>query len=175
MRPMIRTLARKSGSRSSLTAVKFDLASRKSAISVVTRASAELEKTKYVATAKIELFFDLKNGTNTPSPELEAIYFYTGKGWKFTQDSQECSSTESDRSDFPLQHFVKAPVRRLAPGGWAQVKLLGEKRMGYSWSENQPLKDKYRLQGKTMVRLVTNEGQYDFPGDLDLEAEELPF
>jgi hypothetical protein len=54
------------------------------------------------------------------------------------------------------------------------VKLIGEKVMGYSW-DGVELKDSYKLTGKALVRVVTAHETYDYPFNLDVEANEIPF
>jgi nucleoside 2-deoxyribosyltransferase len=155
--------------------IKTEVANRLSVISVeLNRTDGILEKTEYSATGKVDLFFDLNNKTNTPSPEIEAIYFYTGPGWKFTQDGQECSSTVADAIDMKLRHFVKPPVRRLNAGGWAQIKLSGRKFLEFA-GKGKILKDKYKLSGRSLIRLTTSEGDFDHLIIIDVEVEEFPF
>jgi hypothetical protein len=157
-----------------LPAIRSEVENRQSVFIVnLSKASGDLEKTKYSAVGNVNLFFDLDNKTNGPSPEIDSIYFYTGRGWKFAQDNQECPSSESDLSDFQLRHFVKPPVRRLPAGGWAQLKLAGRKFLAYAGDE--PLKDSYRLTGKSLVRILTTEGTNNYPIDIDVEVEEFPF
>jgi hypothetical protein len=157
-----------------LPAVKSEVENRQSAFIVnLSKANGDLEKTKYIASGKVNLFFDLDNKTNGPSPEIESIYFYTGRGWRFDQDNQECLSSPSDLPDFHLRHFVKSPIRRLPAGGWAQLKLGGRKHLAYAGDE--PLKDSYRLTGRALMRINTTEGANDYPIDIDIEVEEFPF
>jgi hypothetical protein len=108
------------------------------------------------------------------SPNIDAIYFYTGKGWSYKQVGQECAQTKADFEDYALRHLIRPPVPRLSKGGWAQVKLIGEKVMGYSW-DGVELKDSYKLTGKALVRVVTAHETYDYPLNLDVEANEIPF
>jgi nucleoside 2-deoxyribosyltransferase len=159
-----------------LVAIKSEVANRQAIITVeLNKTDGILDKTSdWVATGKIDLFFDLHNRTNTPSPELESIYFYTGKGWKFSQDGQECLSTTSDEADYVDRHFVKPPVRRLHAGAWAQVKISGEKHLAFA-SKTEKLKDKYRVSGRSLVRIATSDGVFDYPINLDIQVEEFPF
>jgi hypothetical protein len=158
-----------------LAAVKLEVINRQSVVSVeLTRASGDLEKTQFSATGKVNLFFELKNTTNISSPEIEAIYFCTGEGWRFEQDGQECLSSKNSGAEIPLQHFVKSPVRKLSAGAWAQVKISGSKMLAATWKGNT-LKDEYHLSGKALIRIVTSEGPFDFPIEIDVECNELPF
>ncbi len=158
-----------------LVSIKSEVVNRSSIISVeLGRTDGSLEKTKYIAKGMVDLYFDLNNKTNTPSSEIEAIYFYTGPGWKFTQDGQDCSSTKSDVTGMNLRHFVKPPVRRLNAGGWAQIKLGGQKTLEYA-IRGRVLKDSYKLSGRSLMRFTTSEGNFDYPIEIDVEVEEFPF
>lgn len=157
-----------------LPAIQAEVNNRLSVISVdLSKSRGELRKTKYSANADIDLYFDLNNKTNGPSPEIESMYFYTGKGWSFTQDSQECPSTKADLPDFPSRHFIRPPVRRLPANGWAQVRLGGTKLLEFS--ADGKLQDKYKVAGKSLIRVVTSEEISDFPITLDIDVDEFPF
>jgi hypothetical protein len=65
-------------------------------------------------------------------------------------------------------------VRRFTKGDWAQVKLVGEKVVASSWN-GEEIKEKYRLIGRSVVRVVTSDSTYDYQIDLDVEAEDIPF
>ncbi len=156
-----------------LLAIKAEVTNKQSVITVENKVFGLLEKPDFGARADVDLIFDLHNRTNTPSPEIEAIYLYTGPKWKFSQDGQECVSTVSDVADYQERHFLKPPVRRLHSGGWAQVKLTGSKFVAYGMKKE--LKDKYRLTGRTLLRITTAEGAFDYPFNIDLEVGEIPF
>ena len=76
-------------------------------------AIGSLEKPGWGAKVNVDLVFDLHNKTNTPSPEIEAIYLYTRHQWKFLQDGQECVSTTSDELGYGDRHFIKPPVQTI--------------------------------------------------------------
>jgi hypothetical protein len=156
-----------------LLTIKSDVENKQSVITVENKAVGTLEKPGHGARADVDLIFDLHNRTNTPSPEIEAMYLYTGRGWKFSQDGQQCVSTASDYTGYVDRHFLKPPVRRLHAAGWAQVKLSGSKWVAFGPAKE--LKDKYRLTGRTLLRISTTEGSYDYPINIDLEVDELPF
>jgi hypothetical protein len=88
-------------------------------------------------------------------------------------NGQQCVSTASDYTGYVDRHFLKPPVRRLHAAGWAQVKLSGSKWVAFGPAKE--LKDKYRLTGRTLLRISTTEGSYDYPINIDLEVDELPF
>src|SRR6185437_14105785 len=130
-----------------LAALKDELIARENPISVeLARIDGDLTKTKYSATAEVQLYLDLHNRTTSVSPNIEAIYLYTGKKWSYKQDGQDCAQTSADYGDYALRHLVRSPVPRLPKDGWAQVKLVGQKVMGYSW-EGKELQDSYKLSG----------------------------
>lgn len=158
-----------------LAALKVELELRENPVSVqLARIDGDLTKTRYHATAVIEVYLDLHNKTNNVSSNIDAIYFYTGKGWRYKQDGQDCAQTKADFEDYALRHLIRSPVPRLSKGGWAQVKLVGEKIMGYSY-EGKELKDSYKLTGRSVVRIVTSKETYDYPLNLDVEVSEFPF
>lgn len=73
-------------------------------------ASGLLERTKFSAVGIVDFKFDLHNETSNKSADIDAIYFYTSKGWTLRQDGKECPSTDSDLSGFPTRHFLTPPL-----------------------------------------------------------------
>jgi nucleoside 2-deoxyribosyltransferase len=158
--------------------LKSEITNRQSILTVrLNRTFALLEKNKLTADAKIDLAFDLSNDTTVPSPEIEAIYFDTGRGWKFTQDGQECAARLIEGDKNIVSHFIRSPVRRLQAKSWAEIKISGEKMLDDKFGKNKDIefKDKYRVAGRVKVRLLTTEGAFNFPIDLDIEVDEFPF
>lgn len=137
-------------------------------------AAADLEKTKYYAYAKIAFRIDLLNESGKASADIEACYFYCTKGWKLTQEERECASTESDIPGFSSRHFLKAPVSKLQKGQWAQLRFDAKKTVG-SALNGEELKDSYKLSGKSILRLTTAEGNFDYELNIDTTAAEFPF
>jgi nucleoside 2-deoxyribosyltransferase len=156
-----------------LMAIKAEVMNRRSVITVQHKVDGTLVKNAISVKADIELIYDLHNKTSTPSAEIEAVYLYTGQGWEFTQDGQPCVSTEADEGDYITRHFLKVPVRRLQSTGWVQIKLTGSKYLAWETKEKQ--KDKYRLAGRSLLRIMTAEATHDYPINLDFEVEEFPF
>lgn len=136
--------------------------------------SGALEKTKYSAAADIDFKIDLLNDSTVPSAELEAAYFYSTKGWELAQDGRECSSTESDLQPFETRHFLIPPVRRMHKNSWAQLKFKAKKVLAWSVKGDE-LKDSYRVSGRSVLRLVTGEGNFDYELPIDVTVEEFPF
>lgn len=155
--------------------MKAELTKRGSPVSIeLAKLFGDLSKTKYDATAKISIYLDIKNGTQFISPDIEAIYFYTGGGWAYKQDGQDCPKTKADFEDYTLKHLIKSPVARLPRGGWAQVKLIGEKVIAWSWKGDE-IKDSYKLSGKALIRVLTANSVFDYPLNIELEVAEFPF
>jgi nucleoside 2-deoxyribosyltransferase len=158
--------------------LKSEIANRQSVLTVrLNRTYALLEKSEWMARAKIDLMFDLNNDTTVPSSEIEAIYFDTGRGWTFTQDGQECASRQIEADKNFVSHFIRSPVRRLQAKSWAEIKITGNKIVDhrYGKDKDREFQEKYKVAGRAKVRVVTTEGTFDFPIDLDIEVDEFPF
>lgn len=136
--------------------------------------SGDLKKTKYWAEGTVHFKIDFLNETDKKSADIEAIYFYSTKGWTLKQDGKECPSTDSDLPDFEARHFLTPPVRRLHSGAWAQVKFDAWKVLAW-FTKGQELKDSYRINRRGVLRLVTDEGNFDYELEIDVEVDDLPF
>lgn len=157
--------------------LKSEIANRQSVLTVrLNRTYGLLEKREYSAHAKIDLVFDLNNDTTVPSSEIEAIYFDCGRGWTFTQDGQECASRKIEGDKNFVSHFIRPPVRRLQAKSWAEIKITGDKLLDNKYgNKDKEFKDKYKVAGRAKVRVLTTEGAFNFPIDLDIEVDEFPF
>lgn len=159
--------------------LKSEIANRQSVLTVrLNRTYALLEKKENSAHAKIDLMFDLNNDTTVPSSEIEAIYFDTGREWTFTQDGQECASRQIEGGKNFVSHFIRSPVRRLQAKSWAEIKISGDKLLDHKYgskNKDKEFKDKYKIAGRAKVRVLTTEGAFNFPIDLDIEVDEFPF
>lgn len=136
--------------------------------------SGELEKTKYSAMADIEFKIDLLNSSKSSSPDIEAIYFYSGDGWTLYQDGKECPQTDSDISTYKKKHFLSSPVQRLRKDQWAQLVYKGKKTLAWSF-KGEELKDKYSISGRSNLRITTSKGNFDYELRVDTEVDEIPF
>ena len=136
--------------------------------------SGTLQKTKYSAAADVDFKIDLSNESSMPSAEIEAAYFYSTKGWTVLQDGRECPSTESDLQPFDRRHFLIPPVRRLHKNSWAQVKFQTKKTLASTF-KGEELKDSYRVTGRSVLRLVTAEGNFDYELPIDVTVDDIPF
>lgn len=132
-----------------------------------------VEKTHYWATGSVELKIDLNNESANGSPPIEAVYFYSTKKWRLHQNGIECPSTSSDLQGFAKRHFLNPPVRILHAGAWAQLQF--EARTRFALSSSGELKDAYRSRGKSILRLVTENGSFDYTLFLNIEFADIPF
>jgi hypothetical protein len=148
---------------------------RSSKIKVVLKSIwGHLEKTKYSARGKVDFKIDLLNDSSQSSADIEAIYFYCGKDWRLYQDEKECSNTHSDLTEFSSRHFLTSPIRKLHKNSWAQLQFRSQKVLAWA-HEGDELKDSYRVSGRSLVRLVTSKGNFDYELPLDVELNEVPF
>lgn len=137
-------------------------------------AYGNLEKTRYSAKGIVDFKIDLHNESGAASAEIEAVYFYSSEGWELKQDGKECPSTKSDIPGFSKRHFISCPIRKLHKNSWAQLKFSSTKHLAFSW-EGEELKDSYRVTGRSVLRLVTQDGNFDYDLSIDTECDEIPF
>ncbi len=133
-----------------------------------------LERTEYNAKARVEFVFDIQNRSSKKSPEIESMYLRTGKGWVFEHEGNECPSGPADDKSSQIRHFVKSPVPRMSSGAWAQIKLVGRKKVWDKWSGDE-LKDSYNLSGFTYLDIFTSEGNFTTQFNVDVDVDEIPF
>jgi hypothetical protein len=133
-----------------------------------------LEKTSYSAEGNLEFKIDMSNDSNRPSAEIEALYFYSSKGWELKQGQQECPSTDSDVAGFARRHFLTPPIRRLQAKAWAQIRFRATKVLAWA-IKGEELKNSYQVHGRAILRLVTSEGNFDHELNIDTEVDEIPF
>jgi nucleoside 2-deoxyribosyltransferase len=135
---------------------------------------AMLKKTEHVDEAEISFTFDIHNNSASGGRDIEAIYLHTGSGWDFSQDKVRCPSIDSDISLYKTSHFLRPPVSRLPPGGWAQVKVLAKK---WVWSSfaGAERKEDYRLTGVMHFVIASSQGNVSEKINVDLKVEEFPF
>jgi nucleoside 2-deoxyribosyltransferase len=138
------------------------------------RLYGSLDTSKYSARGTVNFEIDLLNESNKTSAEIEAVYFYTTKKWALMQDEKECPSTESDITDFELRHFLTPPIRKLHKNSWAQLKFKSSKLLAFS-PKGEEIKDSYKVAGRSIVRLVTSEGNFDYEISIDTTCDEFPF
>lgn len=138
------------------------------------RAIGGLEKSDSYHTGDLTLTIDIHNKTEKRSPEIDLAYFYTGPGWTFSQGTESFPSAPSDVKPFTHRHFIKFPVNRIAPGAWIQLKFHGRKVLWNKFRGDEA-KTTYRMNGATMLELVTSEGNIRENFQLKVEFDEFPF
>jgi hypothetical protein len=94
--------------------------------------------------------------------------------WKVSQDGRECSFTDSDLQPFERRHFLVPPVRRMQKNSWAQLNFKARKILAWSM-KGEELKDFYRVSGRSVLRLVTSEGNFDTELSIDVTVDDVPF
>lgn len=133
-----------------------------------------LEKTNFSAKGEIDFTIDLHNASVAVSSEIDSIYFYSTKSWVLKQDEKQCAHTDSDVSGFSRRHFIRSPVHRLHKASWAQLNFTAEKYFAFAHlGEN--FKNAYRVKGRSILRIVTPDGNFDYNIPIDVECGELPF
>jgi len=144
-------------------------------ISVITKPpSGELITSKHSAEALVTFTFDLHNKTNKMSPEITAIYLYTGKEWKIIHDTRECPYSDSDIKDFKYRYFISPPSPKIGKNGWSQIKLLASRTLASAYKGDE-IKNDYKVSGRGILRVETAEGNFDHEFDLNLELQDIPF
>lgn len=133
-----------------------------------------LDVSKYSVEGYVDFKIDLVNDSDAPSPEIEALYFYSTSGWDIHQDEKECPSTRSDLPGFDKRHFLTSPVRRVLPNSWAQLKFKAYKTMASSFKGDE-LKDFYQVRGHSVLRLVTSQGNFDYVLLIKIDFSDVPF
>jgi len=134
----------------------------------------DLKTTKLSAIGDISFKIDLLNESGKTSAEIESIYFYSTKEWILYQDGNECPSTESDIHDFAHRHFLKTPIRKLHKNSWAQIAFNAKKTLAWA-VKGEELKNSYKITGRSILRLITSEGHFDYEIQIDTTVDEFPF
>ena len=137
-------------------------------------ATGNLELTKYWAEGSVDIRIDLFNDTSDRSPEIEAIYFYVNNKWEVSQDGVECSSTDSDIPQAKERHFIRSPVKRLQGKSWAQLRFTAKKHLAYA-TRGEELKNSYKVGGRCWLRIVTDQGHFDYELFVEATCDEIPF
>ncbi len=134
----------------------------------------ELEKDRMKAVGHVDFKVDLSYESKKPSAEIYSAYFYSTEGWVIFQKEQMCASTNSDIPDFDKRHLLELPIRILNKDSWAQVKFRSTKTLARAWA-GEEMKESYKLRGRSILRLITSEGNYDYELSIDVTVEEFPF
>ena len=148
---------------------------RNSRIKIQARATGgDLTKTSYRAEGVIDFKIDFMNESDRSSPDIEALYFYSTQRWKVLQDGRESPWTASDLPPFERRTFLTPPVRRLGPGGWAQVKFSSSGTLAVK-TAGEEIKDSYHVTGRSVLRIVTSDGNFDHEVSVDTHVVDVPF
>jgi hypothetical protein len=140
--------------------------------------TGDLERTKYFAKAKITFTVDLENTSDDRAINIHGIYFYSTTQWQLYQDDKECASTVADENfasrGFKRRHFLQPPLHFLQKGAWAQLKFDARGTLATSF-KGEELQDSYHVRGRSVLRIVTADGNFDYDITIDVEVNELPF
>ena len=118
-----------------------------------------LAKHDWVDSGSLELVIDMHNRSDRQISDIEAIYIYTTKSWKFSQSGEECPHNDQESETLLRRHFLKVPVSRLSPGAWAQLRITG-KRSLWSKFRGDERKVSYHVAGVIRLEILTSEGTF---------------
>jgi len=136
--------------------------------------SGELTVTQHSAECTLTFTFDLYNDTNHVSPDITAIYLYSGKNWDMRQDGKECAFTKSDIAPFENRYFLSPPVSRIGKEAWCQIKCQAKRVLAEAWRGDE-IKYEYPIGGRGILRVVTDKGNYDHHFDFNIRVNDIPF
>ncbi|WP_421696175.1 hypothetical protein [Aestuariivirga sp.] len=126
------------------------------------------------AVGELDLVLELHNNSDETSPEINALYIYTGNGWRFSIEKEELYSKPAQLENYALQHYCRSPVPRLAKGTWAPIKVEGKKTFWAKWQGGEREKS-YKVTGQMLLQIVTSKGIFDELLNLSVEFDEVPF
>jgi hypothetical protein len=151
---------------------------RKSHINLTVHVDGFLDLTKFAAKGNLTFKVDLENASRDQAVNIQAIYFYSTENWTLYQDDKECPCTTADgdllSAGFKRRHFLQPPLQWLQKGAWAQVKFEARRLLATAFN-GQELHDTYHVRGRSIMRLVTADGNFDHQIPIDLEISEVPF
>lgn len=137
-----------------------------------------LTRNTWSATGDVTFKIDLQNMSNDRAVNIQAIYFYSTKVWTLFQDDKECPSTVpgADYAKFGWEkcHFVNPPLPWLQKNGWAQVKFKAHRVLAYTY-KGEELKDSYEIRGRSLLRVCTPEGNFDYEIPINVTVDDVPF
>jgi len=115
-----------------------------------------LEKGLLFSEGKVFFTLDIKNDTVFRSSDIEAIYLYTNDRWRFIQDGSPCPSISGESQGFSKKHFIKSPVQRLSPNGWAPLNLIGSKYLEMR-KDNVEIDKSRTVHDEILFEIITTE------------------
>lgn len=144
-------------------------------ISVIAKPpTTDLTTTTETADISLKFIFDLHNKTNRVSPEITAMYLYTGNKWKIVVDGKECPFSDSDIPPYKHRYFIPTPTARIGKNGWTQVQVTAKRILAFAW-RGDAIKNEYQLSGHGLFRLETGDGNIDHKFNFSVVAQEIPF
>ena len=130
------------------------------------------------ATGEVTLKINLQNTSNDRAVNIQAIYFYSTKGWTLFQDEKECPDTAPEpayaKVGWEKCHFLHPPLQWLQKGGWAQVKFKARKILALTY-KGEELKSSYDVRGRSLLRVCTPEGNFDYEIPISVTVDDIPF
>ena len=137
-----------------------------------------LTKTKYAASGEVTFKIDLENTSNDRAVNIQSLYFYSRNAWTLYQDDRECPSTTPDaelvNAGWLKRHFLQPPLPWLQKGAWAQVKFMARRTLANVFKGDE-IKAAYQIRGRSFLRVVTPEGNFDYEIPVDVTVEDVPF
>jgi hypothetical protein len=137
-----------------------------------------LQKSKYIAQADIPFTIDLENTSPDRAITIHAIYLYSTAQWKLYQDNKECGSTAADEQfaaqGFKHRHFLQPPLQILQKGAWAQLKFNARGTLATAFKGEQ-FQESYHVRGRSVMRIITADGNFDHDISIDVEVNDIPF
>jgi hypothetical protein len=148
---------------------------RKSLIRVKTKSiSATLNKSQYQAAGVLNFRVDLFNDSDTTSEEIEALYFYTEKDWKITQNDVNCERSDSDIEGFKYLYLLSPLRNKIPKKSWLPLIFTTERNLGDIFG-GEKLKDSYPVRGRAVLRIVTPSGTFDHLISVNVVASDTQF
>jgi len=138
-----------------------------------------LTKTKYIATAEVTIKIDLENTSQDRAVNVQAMYFYSSERWTLYQEERECPSSpvtelNLQQIGWDKRHFLQPPLTCLQKGSWAQLKFKARRTIATAF-KGEALHDSYQVGGRSLLRLVTSDGNFDYEIAIDVTVDEVPF
>ena len=66
------------------------------------------------------------------------------------------------------------PSSRLGRKAWAQIKCTAKRVLARAWDGDE-ITNSYSVGGRGIIRIVTEDGNFDHEFDFNLEISEIPF
>ena len=139
-----------------------------------TAKSPSLGKSDWADSGKFDLVMNLKNTSSRRSPEIEAIYITTTKGWRIKTKGSDCPSEPVGEDKRLRRHLITPSLRRLSPSAFAEETLTFSRNL-WTKSSGDERKETYNAKGTVSVEVLTSEGTLVFEKTIEVEFDEIPF